>query len=58
MNVKETTIREKLPRFFQVSYRVNENEFPVIYSVEKFAKKNGISRNQAITVLLKKALAY
>ena len=58
MNIKEPTTREQLPRFFQVSYRVCENEFTLIYAVEKYAKKNGISRNQAITALLEKALAH
>jgi hypothetical protein len=56
MQSKIDTKREELPRFFQVGYRVGEADYQTIYAVEAFAKKNGLSRNKAITSLLETAL--
>lgn len=56
MKSRSIVEREKLPRHFQVGYRVCETEFETIYAVENYAKNNGISRNQAITKLLEIAL--
>jgi hypothetical protein len=56
MKTRTIVDRDKLPRHFQVGYRVSESEFETIYAVESYAKNNGMSRNQAITKLLEIAL--